>query len=150
MDNVEVPALCDTDANHLYRAKRWVEQAGKPSPTVYDGPTDYLRLCERKDLDLVVTATPWQLHAPVCIVAMRNGKHATTEVPVAITLDECWELVEASEKSGKHCMMLEQVNYEQEMLQVMEMAQKGVFGEILFSSGGYVQCGRSRRCRSFR
>jgi predicted dehydrogenase len=138
MDNVEVPALCDTDANHLYRAKRWVEQAGKPSPAVYDGPTDYLRLCERKDLDLVVTATPWQLHAPVCIVALRNGKHATTEVPVAITLDECWELVEASEKSGKHCMMLEQVNYEQEMLQVLEMAQKGVFGEILFSSGGYV------------
>jgi predicted dehydrogenase len=138
MDSVEVPALCDTDANHLYRAKRRVEQSGKPSPAIYNGPSDYLRLCERTDLDLVVTATPWHLHAPVCIAAMRNGKHATTEVPAALTVDECWELVETSEKSGKHCMMLEEENYDPQVLQVLEMAQRGVFGEVLFSSGGYV------------
>jgi len=138
MDSVEVPAICDVDPNYLYRAKRWIEQAGKPTPTLYEGPEDYIRLCERKDLDLVVTATPWHIHAPVCLAAMKNGKHAATEVPAALTVEECWELVETSEKTGKHCMMLEQVNYMPVMLQILEMAQRGVFGEILFASGGYV------------
>jgi predicted dehydrogenase len=139
MDSVEVPALCDINANYLYRAKRWVEEAGKPSPELYGrGPTDFVRLCEREDLDLVVTSTPWKLHAPVCAAAMKAGKHAATEVPAALTVDECWELVEASEKSGKHCVMLEQANYNQQRLQVLQMAQKGVFGELLYAAGGYV------------
>jgi predicted dehydrogenase len=139
MDSVEVPAICDVDPNYLYRAKRWVEEAGKPSPALYDrGPDYYKRLCQRDDLDLVVTATPWQFHAPVCLAALRAGKHAATEVPVALTVDECWELVEASEKSGKHCVMLEQDNYSQQGLQILRMAQQGVFGELLYATGGYV------------
>jgi len=139
LDNVEVGALCDTNPQFLYRAKRWVEAAGRPTPALYDrGKTDYLRLCERDDLDLIVTATPWQYHAPVCLAAMRAGKHAATEVPVAYTEDECWELVETSEKTGKHTVMLEQANYEPLHLMVLRMAQKGAFGEILQATGGYV------------
>ena len=139
MDSVEVKAICDTNPQFLHRAKRWIEQAGKPSPVVYDrGKTDFLRLCERDDIDLVVTATPWQYHAPVCLAAMRAGKHAATEVPAGLTLDECWDLVETSEKTGKHTVMLEQANYDQEGLMVLNMAQKGVFGEMLHATGGYV------------
>ncbi len=139
MDSIEVPAICDINPDYLYRAKRWVEEAGKPSPRLYDrGPTDFLRLCEKEDLDLVLTATPWEFHAAVCIAAMKNGKHATTEVPAALTLEECWEMVEVSEKRKKQCIMLEQANYSPDGLAVLEMAQKGVFGEILSSSGGYV------------
>ncbi len=139
MDSVEVPAICDINPDYLYRAKRWVEEAGKPSPRLYDrGPTDFLRLCEKEDLDLIITATPWELHATVCIAAMKNGKHAATEVPAALTLEECWEMVETSEKQKKQCIMLEQANYSPDSLAVLEMAQKGVFGEILYSTGGYV------------
>jgi predicted dehydrogenase len=138
MDSVEVKALCDINPEYLYRAKRWVEQAGKPSPALYSGPADYLKLVERDDLDLVVTATPWQLHAPVCVAAMKAGKHACTEVPAALTVEQCWELVEASEKSGKHCTMLEQVNYSEEELAILNMAQQGLFGEIVHATGGYV------------
>ncbi|MCW5979553.1 MAG: Gfo/Idh/MocA family oxidoreductase [Bryobacteraceae bacterium] len=138
-DLVEVPAICDIDADYLYRAKRWVEQAGKPSPELYGrGKTDFLRLCERKDLDLVVCATSWEWHAPVCIAAMKAGKHATTEVPATLTVDESWEMIETSEKTGKHCVMLEQANYSPNGLQVLEMAQKGAFGEVLCATGGYV------------
>ena len=93
---------------------------------------------ERSDLDLVVTATPWQLHAPVCVAAMKAGKHACTEVPAALTVEQCWELVDASEKSGKHCTMLEQPNYSEEVLAVLNMAQQGLFGEIVHATGGYV------------
>lgn len=139
LDSVEVPALCDIDPNYLYRAKRWVEETGKPSPALYDrGPRDFERLCEREDLDLIVTATPWQWHAPVCLAALRAGKHAATEVPACLTVEEGWELVEASEKSGKQCVMLEQANYSQPGLQVLNMAQQNVFGELLCASGGYV------------
>ena len=139
MDSVEVKALCDVDDGFLYRAKKWVTDTGKPAPALYNrGKTDYLRMVERDDLDLVVTATPWQFHAPVCIAAMRAGKHAATEVPAALTVDECWEMVETAEKSGKHCTMLEQANYSPDGMVVLNMAQQGLFGDLLHSSGGYV------------
>ena len=132
---------------NLHRAKRYVMEAGQPEPALYDrGTTDWLRLCERADLDLVVTATPWHYHAPICTAAMRNGKHAATEVPAALTLEECWELVETSEKSGKHCLMLEQVNYFPEILRLLNMAQLGVFGDLLHAAGGYVHDLRFVKC----
>ena len=139
VDSVEVPAICDTDAGHLYHAKRSVEKAGKPTPALYgDSPTDFLRLCERPDLDFVVTATPWQWHAPVCLAAMNAGKHAGTEVPVALTVDDCWKLVETSEKTGKHCIMIEQETYSREGMMVLEMARRGLFGDLFHATGGYV------------
>jgi predicted dehydrogenase len=139
MDSVEVKALCDVDDGFLYRGRKWVTDAGKPAPALYSrGTTDYLRLCDRDDLDLVITATPWQFHAPVCIAAMKSGKHAATEVPAALHLEECWEMVELSEKTGKHCTMLEQVNYMSDGLAVLNMAQQGIFGDLLHAAGGYV------------
>jgi hypothetical protein len=139
MDSVEIKALCDVDDGFLHRAKKWVTDAGKPSPALYSrGKTDYLRMVERDDLDFVVTATPWQFHAPVCVAAMLAGKHAATEVPAAITIDECWELVETAEKTGKQCTMLEQANYSPAGLAVLNMAQHGLFGELLHAAGGYV------------
>ncbi len=138
MDSVEVKALCDIDEAYLYRARKWVVDAGKPAPGLYSGKTDYLRLCDRNDIDLVVNATPWQYHAPVCVAAMRAGKHATTEVPAAITVDECWEMVETAEKTKKHCIMLEQSCYSPDRMAVLNMAQQGVFGELLHATGGYV------------
>src|SRR5690349_18160840 len=113
MHSTEIKALCDVHDGFLHRAKTWVPDAGKPAPALYNrGKTDYLRMIDRDDLDFVVTATPWQFHAPVCIAAMRAGKHAATEVPAGITVDECWELVETAEKTGKQCVMLEQANYD--------------------------------------
>ncbi len=136
---VEVKALCDINPYYLNRAKRYVEEAGQPAPVLYDrGTEDWKRLCERNDLDMIVTATPWHWHAPICITAMKTGKHCATEVPAALTLEDCWQLVETSEKTGKHCMMLEQVNYVREMLKVLNMAQQGVFGDLLHAAGGYV------------
>lgn len=138
MDSVEVKALCDIDEGYLYRARKWVVDAGKPEPALYSGKSDYLRLCERNDIDVVVNSTPWQLHAPVCVAAMTAGKHAATEVPAAITVEECWELVETAEKTRRHCVMLEQSCFSPERMAVMNMAQQGVFGELLHAAGGYV------------
>lgn len=139
MDSVEVPAVCDINDAYLYRASRWIKESGKPEPKLYGKhDTDWMRLLERDDLDIVVCATGWKWHAQVCAAAMEAGKHATTEVPAALTEDECWQLVDASEKNGKHCMMLEQANYSEAMLQVLTMARAGMFGELLHCAGGYV------------
>ncbi|MCZ2153319.1 MAG: Gfo/Idh/MocA family oxidoreductase [Bryobacterales bacterium] len=139
MDSVEVPALCDINDAYLYRAKRWVTETGKPEPALYGrSDTDWKRMLERDDLDVIVCATGWKWHAPVCEAAMRAGKHATTEVPAGLSEDECWALVDASEETGKHCMMLEQANYYEELLQILNMVRAGVFGEMLHCAGGYV------------
>lgn len=138
-NSVEIKALCDVDEGFLYRAKKLVQLAGRPAPELYSrGKTDYLRLCDRDDLDLVVAVTPWQFHTPICIAAMRTGKHAAAEVPIAFTMEDCWQLVETSEKTGKQCVMLEEAQYSPRTLAILNMAQKGVFGDLLHTAGGYV------------
>jgi predicted dehydrogenase len=94
-------------------------------------------MAERKDLDAIVTATPWELHTPVCVAAMKAGKYAATEVPAAITVEECWELVNTSEQTGMPCMLLENVNYFRNVLMVLNMIQQGIFGEIIHCEAGY-------------
>lgn len=112
IEGVEIKAICDIIPEKVERMQKWVTDAGFTNPTGYsDGEYDFVRMCENEDLDLVFTATPWKWHVPVCVAAMKNNKHAATEVPAAITIDECWELVETAEKYNKHCVMMENCNY---------------------------------------
>ncbi len=144
MDNVAVTAVADIDERHIARAQKLVTDAKMPRPEGYGrGEKDYERLCERNDLDLVLNATPWQWHTPISVAAMKAGKHAATEVPAAITLEQCWELVETSEKTGKHCVILENDCYGQDTLMVLNMLRQGLLGEPLFAEGGYMHDLRS-------
>ena len=139
MPGVRIVAVCDIDPSHAANAAKIVTAAGQAPPSLYTrGPTDFLRLCETEDLDLVFTATPWEWHVPVCVAAMRHGKHAATEVPAAVTLEECWQLVEEAEKHRKHCVMMENCNYDRMELMVLNLVRQGVFGEILHAEGGYL------------
>lgn len=141
MPGVEVPAICEIKPERLYNAKRWIEEAGQPTPRLYGrGLTDFNRLCEEEDLDAVICSTSWEWHAPVCLAAMNNSKNAVSEVPIILTLDEAWALVETSEKTGKWATLaLEQAMLEsKDGLTLLNMVQKGVFGEILHAEGGYV------------
>lgn len=134
-----ITAVCDIVEAHAERASRLVTEAGHPAPTLYTrGPTDFLRLCETEDLDLVYTATPWEWHVPVCVAAMRNGKHAATEVPAAVTLEECWQLVEEAERHAKHCMMMENCNYDRPELLAYHLVRQGLLGEVLHAECGYL------------
>ena len=115
-----------------------MEKAGRPRPEGYArGPEDFRRLVARNDLDAVITATPWEWHAPVAVAAMKAGKYMGVEVPAALTVEECWELVETSERTGIPCMMLENVCYFRNALMVLNMARQGVLGEILHCEAGY-------------
>jgi predicted dehydrogenase len=135
---VEIPALCDINAEHLARAAKVVEEGLGRKPELYDrGPEDYKRLCARTDLDAVVTATPWQLHTPVMLAAMEAGKYGATEVPAALTVDECWQLVETSERTGRPCMMLENECYYRYAMLILNMVEQNMFGELLHCEAGY-------------
>jgi Glycosyl hydrolase 109, C-terminal domain/Oxidoreductase family, NAD-binding Rossmann fold len=135
----DIVALCDINVDHAERAKKWVVEAGNPEPTLYTrGETDFVRMCETEDLDLVFNATPWKWHIPVCVSAMENGKHTAVEVPAAMTIDECWQLVETAEKFNKHCVMMENCNYSRNEMRIFNMARLGMFGELLHAECGYL------------
>ncbi len=106
-------------------------------------------MCATEELDLVNTATPWEWHTPVCLAAMRNGKHAATEIPAAITVEQCWELVETAEKTGRHCCMMENVNYMREEMTMWNMVRKGLFGELIHAEGGYEHDTRYLKIRDY-
>ena len=91
LEGVRIPAVCDIIEDRVAWAQAAVVKAGQPKPTGYHrGETDFQRLCEQEQLDLVMTATPWKWHVPVCVAAMKGDKHAATEVPAAVTEDGCW------------------------------------------------------------
>lgn len=139
IEGAELTAVCDIREEHATRAADWAVEAGQRRPTLYtNGETDFERMCAEEDLDVVYTATPWRWHVPVMVAAMQNGKHAITEVPAAMTIEECWQLVELSEQLEKHCIMMENVNYGRSELMVLNMVRQGVFGEILHTEGGYL------------
>src|SRR5215217_3115108 len=134
-----ITAVCDTREERTAWATQVITAAGHPAPTAYTrGPRDFERLCETEPLDLVYNATPWEWHVPIMLAAMKNGKHTATEVPAAMTLEDCWAMVESAEKHQKHCVLMENCNYDRMEMMVYNMVRQGVFGEILHAGGGYL------------
>ncbi len=135
---VEVKAVCDVVASKTAHAANMVEKAGQPRPTEYhNGDHDFENLCKRDDLDLIYVATPWIWHVRMALSALEHGHHVGVEVPVARTLEECWQIVNASEKSGKHCMIFENCCYGETELMVLRMVKAGLLGELTHGSGAY-------------
>ena len=138
IEGVEIKALCDLLPEKAEAAKKKLEGTGH-NPVLYSGSAEaWKTLCERDDLDLVIITTPWYMHAGMGIYAMEHGKHAATEVPAALTIDECWQLVETSEKTKKHCMMLENCCYDFFELLTLNMVRQGYFGELIHADAGYL------------
>jgi len=138
IDGLEIIALCDKYPDRVAAAQKTLEEMQRPKAKEYTGDEGWKALCESNDIDLVYTPTPWHLHTPIAVHAMKNGKHAATEVPAAKTLDQCWELVETSEKTRKHCMMLENCCYDFFELLTLSMVRNGMLGEIVHAEGAYI------------
>jgi predicted dehydrogenase len=138
-EGVEVPALCDINVGNLNNAIGLVRQTRGADPAGYSaGPTDYRNLLRRDDVDAVLIATPMQLHGRMAIDALRAGKHVLSEVAAAVTIPECWGLVEAEQESGKVYMLAENCCYYPQNLAVLNMAAAGVFGGCTYAETGYV------------
>lgn len=138
IDGVEITALCDKYPDRVTKAQKTLEKKGRPKAKEYSGEEGWKALCESNDVDLVYNATPWHLHAPISLLAMRNGKHTASEVNAGLSIDQLWELVETSEKTRKHMMMLENCCYDFFELLTLNMARNGLFGEIVHGEGAYI------------
>jgi predicted dehydrogenase len=138
IDGLEIVGLCDKYPDRVAASQKTLEKMKRPQAKEYSGEEGWKALCESNDIDLVYSPTPWHLHTPVALHAMRNGKHAAVEVPAGKTMDELWELVETSEKTRKHCMMLENCCYDFFELLTLNMARQGMFGEIVHAEGAYI------------
>lgn len=135
---VKINALCDVEADRVEVAQKTLEDRGLPKAAGYSGSTEaYKELCERDDIDLVYICTDWKHHVPISLYAMEHGKNVAVEVPAAASLEDIWALINMSEKTRKHCMMLENCCYDFYEMAVLTMAQKGLLGEILHGEGSY-------------
>ena len=135
----KIVALCDLLPENVAKCQKMLEKAGLPAAAEYTDAEDaWKELCERDDIDLVYIATDWKHHARMGVYAMEQGKHTAIEVPSAMTLDEIWTLIDTSERTRKHCMQLENCVYDFFEMNTLNMAQQGLFGEVLHVEGSYI------------
>jgi hypothetical protein len=136
--DVEVVAICDVQQRMIDMSKDLIKKSGKPMPQVImDGPHGYKKLLENKNIDAVIIATPWEWHTVMCLDAMRAKKYVGCEVITGMTVEECWQLVHASEETGMPLMMLENVCYRRDVMAILNMVKQNIFGEIIHLQGGY-------------
>lgn len=139
IDGVEIKALCDKRVAAVKESQKYLSTYKFTAPTEYYGSENvWKQVCQREDVDLIYICTPWLLHTPMALYAMEHGKHVAVEVPAARTLDECWQLVETSERTRKHCMMLENCCYDFFELLTLNMVRQGLLGELIHGEGAYI------------
>ncbi len=139
IEGTDIKGLCDVEADRVEECQKLLEKLGRPRAVGYSGSTEaYKAMCDRDDIDLIYICTDWVHHVPLAVYAMEHGKHVAIEVPAAMTLDEIWLLINTSERTRKHCMMLENCVYDFFEIAVLNMAQQGLFGEVLHVEGSYL------------
>jgi hypothetical protein len=136
---VTIVAVCDLVKERVESAQAKVEKAGQKRPAGYSaGETDFENLVRRDDIDVVYIPTPWRWHVPMAVAAMEAGKHAFVEVPAATTLADCWRLVDTSERTRRHCVMLENCCFGRNELMVLGMVRAGLLGELTHAEAAYI------------
>ena len=136
---VQVCALCDIYEDRVAAQRKWLKDNGKPSTKEFYGSQEEWRKMVAWDgIDVVYNATCWDMHVPIALQAMKEGKHVFIEVPAAMTLDDCWALVETSEATKKHCMQLENCCYGEAEMFALNLCRQGILGELVHGEGAYI------------
>ena len=139
IEGVEITAMCDIYMDRVNMGQKALKEMGMPAAKAYAGSEDiWKEMCQNPDIDLIYIATPRYLHADMCAFSMENGKHAAIEIPAVQSIEDAWRLVETSEKTKKHCIMLENCTYDFWELLTLNMARQGFFGEIVHADAGYI------------
>nr|MDO8109228.1 Gfo/Idh/MocA family oxidoreductase [Candidatus Sigynarchaeota archaeon] len=135
-EDVEVVAVCDNYQDRTDAGKQAVMKSQRGN--IPFASTNYKEVIGRKEVDCVIITTSWEDHIKIAIDAMRLGKRVGVEVGGAYSVQDCYDLVRAYEETGQHCMLLENCNYGEYELMILNMVKKGLFGEIVFCEGGYM------------
>lgn len=138
-NHAEIIALSDISEKKINRAKEklaiWQKNKVK---TYYKSENEWKKLVQQDNLDLIIIATPWNLHASMAIYCMEHEKHVACEVPISSSIEDCWKIIKTAESTQKHCIMMENCNYNEEELWILNMIQEGVFGDITHTEGAYL------------
>jgi predicted dehydrogenase len=138
IEGTEIVGICDLYEDLAQRSADNVTKKGH-SPTLYFGNENaWKQMLEETKPDAVFIATPWEIHGLQAVGAMKAGAHAFVEIPIAVTLEEMWDIVNTSEQTGRHCMLMENVNYGREELLYLNMVRQGVIGELLHGEAAYI------------
>lgn len=138
IEGTDIKAICDLEQQRVESAIGSIKDTSHNPEGYFGGEEEWKKVCNRKDIDLIYICTPWEWHTPMAVFAMEHEKHAATEIPAAQTIEECWKLVETSEKTRRHCMMLENTCYDFFEMVTLNMARNGFFGEIIHGEGAYI------------
>ncbi len=145
-EDVELISICDIDPEAIKASQKMISEAGyKEVPAYSNGDYDFKNMLANEKLDGVIIATPWRWHTPMAIEVMKSGRYAGVEVSAANTLQECWDLVNTQEETGQQCMILENVCYRRDVMAIMNMVRKGLFGEMIHLECGYEHDLRARK-----
>lgn len=143
IEHVEIKALCEIRPGNLAKGQALLTKGGHPAAIGYAGENGWQQMCCNPDIDLIIICTDWLTHTPMATYAMEQGKHVAIEVPAAMTIAECWQLVDTAERTRRHCIMLENCCYDAFALTTLNMARQGLFGEIMHVEGAYIHDLRS-------
>ena len=144
IEGTEVVGVCDFIDENLEASCAIVAKYGRRKPVALLGEEGWRNLCDRDDIDLIYICTDWVSHANIAVYALDQGKHVALEVPAAMSVEDCWRLVDAAERNQRHCMMLENCCYDEFELATLNMVQQGVFGELMHAEASYIHDLRDR------
>src|SRR5690606_30878024 len=138
IEGVEIVGLNDLEEDRVDAAIQSIEGTNHNPERYFGGEEEWKRMCERDDIDLIAIATPWHLHTDQAVFAMEHGKHVFTELPAAQTVDDCWRLVDTSERTKRHCVQMSGSSHDGTSAAILNMIRQGLFGEIIHRGGGYI------------
>lgn len=138
IEGAEIVALCDKHADRVTKAQKLLTNKGLKEAKSFSGEDGWQKMLKEEEFDLVYICTPWEYHAPMSIEAMKAGAHVACEVPIGLTVKECWEVVKVSEQTKRHCMMLENCCYDFFEMLTLNMTRQGMFGELVHAEGAYI------------
>ena len=144
IEGTKVVALCDFIDENLEASGAIITKYGGEAPITLKGEDGWKALCKREDIDLIYICTDWVSHANIATYALEHGKHTALEVPAAMSVEDCWRLVDAAEQAQRHCIMLENCCYDEFELAMLNMVQQGVFGDIIHAEASYIHDLRER------
>ncbi len=137
-NDCDVVAIADIDEEMISRSQSLFQKHNSKMPKIYsDSPHAYLELLQKEDIDLTIIASPWRWHSDMAIASMEAGVYTGMEVCGGFSLDECWQLVNCSERTGSHLYFMENVCFRRDILAVLNMVRKSMFGELIHLEGGY-------------
>ena len=121
-DRAEIVALADIDEENLGRTAARLKGS---KPETY---TDWRQLLDRDDIDAVCISTPQFAHREIAVAAFEAGKHVYCEKPLALTVADCDEMIQAGEKAGRVFIVGQQMRYHQHLNRMSQLVDHGVIG----------------------